>query len=87
MNVAHELSECYLSPAGLSTAVATRHDASIPASFWLLRLTSSVAALLARGLAHEKLTESPGTADAALKPFWRNLDDGRGVLLRIGCTG
>ena len=41
-----------------------------------------VAALLARGLAEERVLDRTTKADAALNTVWRNLDDGRGVLLR-----
>ena len=46
-----------------------------------------VAALLARGLAEEQVLDRTLKADAALSPVWRNLDDGRGVLLRITSAG
>ena len=42
-----------------------------------------VAALLARGLIREEVTDTTREADAALNTIWRNLEDGRGVLLRI----
>jgi hypothetical protein len=48
-----------------------------------------VAALLARGLIREQITDSPRKADAALNTVWRNLPepDGRGVLLFITPAG
>ena len=46
-----------------------------------------VAALLARGLAEEHVLDRTVKAAAALSPAWRNLDDGRGVLLRITSAG
>ena len=46
-----------------------------------------VGALLARGLAQEQATYSMQKADAALNRFWRNDDDGRGVLLLITPNG
>ena len=42
-----------------------------------------VAALLARGLAEERVLDGTTKADAALNTVWRNLDDGRAVLLLI----
>ena len=46
-----------------------------------------VAALLSRGLAEERVLDSDTKADAALNRVWRNLDDGRPVLLRITPAG
>ena len=46
-----------------------------------------VAALLSRGLAEERILDSNSKADAALNRVWRNLDDGRPVLLRITPAG
>ena len=46
-----------------------------------------VAALLARGLAEERVLDRTTKADAALNTVWRNLDDGRGVLLLITAAG
>ena len=46
-----------------------------------------VAALLSHGLAEERVLDRTVKADAALSPVWRNLDDGRGVLLRITSAG
>ena len=46
-----------------------------------------VAALLARGLAEERVLDSATKADAALNTVWRNLDDGRAVLLLITAAG
>lgn len=48
-----------------------------------------VAALLARGLIREHITDSPRKADTAMNTVWRNLPepDGRGVLLYITAAG
>jgi hypothetical protein len=46
-----------------------------------------VGALLARGLVREHVVDSPRKADPALNRVWRNLDDGRGVLLFITAAG
>ena len=46
-----------------------------------------VAALLARGLAEERVLDGTTKADAGLNTVWRNLDDGRGVLLVITAAG
>jgi hypothetical protein len=46
-----------------------------------------VAALLSRGLIREEVTENRNKADAALNPLWRNLEDGRGIRLRITPAG
>jgi hypothetical protein len=40
-----------------------------------------VTALLSRGLIREQVIDSSRTADPALNTVWRNLEDGRGVLL------
>ena len=45
-----------------------------------------VAALLARGLIREEVTDSHAKAAAALNTIWRNLEDGRGVLLFVTDT-
>ena len=49
--------------------------------------TKVVAALLARGLAEERTLEATSKADPALDTVWRNLDDGRGVLLVATAAG
>jgi hypothetical protein len=46
-----------------------------------------VAALLSSGLIREQVTDSHAKADPALNTFWRNLDDGRGVLLLVTAAG
>jgi hypothetical protein len=46
-----------------------------------------VAALRARPLICEEVTESHAKADAALNTLWRTLEDRRGVLLRITAAG
>ena len=46
-----------------------------------------VAALLARGLAREEVTDRPTRADSALNTVWRNEADGRAVLLSITPAG
>ena len=45
--------------------------------------TKVVAALLARGLAEERVLDATTKSEAGLSTVWRNLDDGRGVLLVI----
>ena len=49
--------------------------------------TKVVAALLARGLAEERTLATTSKADPALNTVWRNLDDGRGVLLVVTAAG
>ena len=46
-----------------------------------------MAALLARGLIREEVTDSHVKADAGLNALWRKLEDGRGVLLLITEAG
>jgi hypothetical protein len=46
-----------------------------------------VGALLARGLIREQVLDSHAKADSALNTIWRNLEDGRGVLLFITAAG
>src|SRR4051794_21108355 len=46
-----------------------------------------VCALLARGLISEEVTEGCVKADAVPNAAWRNLEHGRGVLLRITAAG
>jgi hypothetical protein len=38
-------------------------------------------------LVREEVTESNAKADTALNMLWRNLEDGRGVLLRVSAAG
>jgi hypothetical protein len=49
--------------------------------------TKVVGALLAGGLIREHIIDSPRKADPAMNTSWRNLEDGRGVLLFITATG
>ena len=46
-----------------------------------------VGALLSRGFVEEVVIDDTRSADSALNTLWRNLDDGRGVLLRITAAG
>jgi hypothetical protein len=46
-----------------------------------------IGALLSRGLAEEIVIDDTRPADPALNTFWRNLDDGRGVLVHITPAG
>jgi hypothetical protein len=46
-----------------------------------------VGALLSRGFAEETAIDGTRAADPALNTVWRNLDDGRGVLLIISAAG
>ena len=74
----------------LLTAAAQRADGNLlplPGSLRGGAATKVVAALLARGLAEERIVESTAKADPALNTLWRNADDGRGVLLRITAAG
>ena len=74
----------------LLTAAAQRADGNLlplPGSLRGGAATKVVAALLSRGLAAEAIVETTAKADPALNTLWRNLDDGRGVLLRIAPAG
>ena len=74
----------------LLTAAAQRADGNLlplPGSLRGGAATKVVAALLARGLAEERTVETTTKADPALNTLWRNLDDGRGILLRITPAG
>jgi hypothetical protein len=74
----------------LLSAAAKRPDGNLlplPGSLRGGAATKVVAALLARGLIREEGTESQAQADTALNTLWRNLEDGRGVLLRITAAG
>jgi hypothetical protein len=46
-----------------------------------------VGALLSRGFVEEVVIDDTRSADSALNTLWRNLADGRGVLLRITAAG
>ena len=46
-----------------------------------------VAALVARGLVREEVTDSTRAADIALSPVWRNEEDGRAGLLLLTAAG
>ena len=72
------------------SAAAQRADGNVlplPGSLRGGAATKVVAALLARGLIREHVIDSPRKADPALNRVWRNLDDGRGVLLFITAVG
>lgn len=74
----------------LLSAAAQRADGNLlplPGSLRGGAAAKVVAALLARGLIREDLTDSRARADAALNTLWRNDDDGRGVVLRITSEG
>jgi hypothetical protein len=74
----------------LLTAAAQRADGNLlplPSSLRGGAAIKVVAALLARGLAEEQAVESTAEAGPALYGTWRNLEDGRGVLLRITPAG
>ena len=72
------------------SAAAQRADGNLlplPGSLRGGAATKVVGALLARGLIREQITDNPRKADAAMNTIWRNLDDGRGVLLVITAAG
>jgi hypothetical protein len=72
------------------SAAAQRADGNLlplPGSLRGGGATHVVAALLARGLIREHIVDSPRKADPALNTIWRNLEDGRGVLLFITAAG
>ena len=74
----------------LLTAAAQRADGNLlplPGSLRGGAATKVVAALLSRGLVEEQAVETTAKADPALNTLWRNLDDGRGILLRITPAG
>ena len=74
----------------LLTAAAQRADGNLlplPGSLRGGAATKVVAALLSRGLVEEATVETTAKADPALNTLWRNLDDGRGTLLRITPAG
>ena len=72
------------------SAAAQRPDGNLlplPGSLRGGAAAKVVAALLARGLVREEVTDSTRPADAALNTIWRNEEDGRAVLLRITAAG
>jgi Protein of unknown function (DUF3489) len=74
----------------LLTAAAQRHDGNLlplPGSVRGGAATKVVAALLSRGFVAEIVMDDTRPADPALHTLWRNLEDGRGVLLRITTAG
>ena len=74
----------------LLSAAAQRADGNLlplPGSLRGGAAIKVVAALLARGLAREEVTDRQTRADAALNTVWRNEADGRAVLLRITPAG
>jgi hypothetical protein len=74
----------------LLTAAAQRADSNLlplPGSLRGGAATKVVEALLSRGFAEEVAADDTPPADPALNTVWRNLDEGRGVLLRITAAG
>jgi hypothetical protein len=74
----------------LLTAAAQRSDGNLlplPGSLRGGAASKVVGALLSRGFVEETVIDDTRSADAALNTPWRNLDDGRGVLLRITAAG
>jgi hypothetical protein len=71
------------------SAAAQRGDRNLLPLPGSLRGTAAkvVGALLSRGLAEERATNSLAIADAALNRFWRNDGDGRAVLLEMSDAG
>jgi DNA-binding MarR family transcriptional regulator len=72
------------------SAAAQRPDGNVlplPGSLRGGAVTKVVGALLTRGLIREHIVDSPRKADPALNTVWRNLEDGRGVLLFITAAG
>jgi len=72
------------------SAAAQRVDGNVlplPGSLRGGAAVKVVGALLARGLIREHIVDSPRKADAAMNTIWRNLEDGRGVLLFITAAG
>src|SRR3954467_7000357 len=68
------------------SAAAQRPDGNLlplPGSLRGGAASKVVAALLTRGLVREEVVETHVKADAAPSAFWRNEEDGRGVLLRV----
>ena len=74
----------------LLSAACQRPDGNLlplPGSLRGGAATKVVAALLARGLAEERVLDATTKSEAGLSTVWRNLDDGRGVLLVITAAG
>jgi hypothetical protein len=72
------------------SAAAQRADGNVlplPGSLRGGAATKVVGALLTRDLIREHIVDSPRKADPAMNTIWRNLDDGRGVLLFITAAG
>ena len=72
------------------SAAAQRPDGNVlplPGSLRGGAANKVVAALLSRGLIREQVTDSHAKADPAMNTIWRNLDDGRGVLLLVTAAG
>ena len=72
------------------SAAAQRADGNVlplPGSLRGGAAVKVVGALLARGLIREHVVDSPRKADPAMNTIWRNLEDGRGVLLFITAAG
>ena len=68
------------------SAAAQRPDGNLlplPGSLRGGAAAKVVGALIKHGLVREEVTETSAKTDAALNTLWRNLEDGRGVLLRI----
>ena len=71
-------------------AAAQREDRNVlplPGSLRGGAAAKVVGALLSRGLIAETATDSQTKADAALNRIWRNVDDGRAILLHITDAG
>ena len=72
------------------SAAARRGDGNVlplPGSLRGGAAAKVVGALLSRGLIREHVTDGVAKADAAMNTVWRNLDDGRGVLLLVTPAG
>ena len=72
------------------SAAAQREDRNVlplPGSLRGGAAAKVVGALLSRGLIAETATDSQTKADAALNRIWRNVDDGRAILLHITDAG
>ena len=72
------------------SAAAQREDRNVlplPGSLRGGAAAKVVGALLSRGLIAETATDSQTKADAALNRIWRNVDDGRAILLHIRDAG
>ena len=72
------------------SAAAQRPDGNVlplPGSLRGGAANKVVAALLSRDLIREQVTDSHAKADPAMNTIWRNLDDGRGVLLLVTAAG